>query len=358
MFPPTRRTTILLMPALLAACVAIGPKVPVTPAAGRSQAAFDEDRRACMTATDQQVQPIANRAATTALAGRQGAMTTTDLQRLYDASYGQCMAARSNLVAAAPSGPRFPSESLQNATDLTDPDSMSARQSVQDLLTGFARSCPGERIVVNVTDAPIASTSTIRLVALSTPYGGSCFGQPGQNTYLLAKRGPDWSRLLSAEPGSIDILPSSRGGYHEVRLNSLGQCTYRYAWNGSRYVQTSADHCMTATAQTLGELASAIRRDGSNAGTTEIACPATSSGRPLSRTETGTLFDGDPAQQMSLAPNGSKTGPGGSFFNTWRLQAGGNYTLACHYAEGPDLLLPLGPAAHTCQQDTKSFVCR
>ena len=357
MTSPTLRTALLLTLALLAGCVAIGPTVPVTPGVGRSQAAFADDRRACMALTDQQVQPVANRSSTAALAGRQGAMTTADLQRLYDTTYGQCMAARGNTVAVAATGPRFPSDSLQAAVDLTDPDSMSARQALQDVVASFQKSCPGERIVVVVTDAPIASSPKARLVALSTPYGGGCFGQPGQNTYLLAKQGPGWSRLLSAEPGSIDLLPGSHKGYRDVQMNSLGLCSYKYAWNGTRYAQAGFDQCMTSAPPTVGTLAQAIRQ-GPQAAGTPAACPDTSSGHPLSRTGTGTLFDGDPAKQMSLAPNGTKSAPGGGFMNTWRLTAGGNYILACHYAGGPDLLPPLGPAAHTCHQDRTSFVCR
>ena len=69
-------------------------------------------------------------------------------------------------------------------------------------------------------------------------------------------------------------------------------------------------------------------------------------------------FDGDPANQMSLVPNGIKSGPDGGPMNTWRLPAGGNYILACHYAGGPALLLSLGPAAHMCEHDLTGFACR
>ena len=357
MIRSTTRAALIALPCLLTACVVIGPTVPVTPAAGRSPAAFAEDRRACMAVTDKQVQPVANRSATASMAGRPGALSTADLQNIYDATFGQCMAARGNLVAAAPSAPRFPSDSLKNATDLDDPTSTSARKSVQDVLTSAQRSCPGERIVITVMDAPIASASMSRLVALSTPYGGTCFGQPGQNTYLLAKQGAGWTRLLSAEPGSIDLQPGSHKGYRDVQVNSLGVCSYRYAWDGSRYAQAGSEHCMTLAPPTVGTLAQAIRQAPPATGT-PIACPAISSSHRLSPTETGTLFDGDPVHLMALAPNGTKSAPGGGSMNTWRLPAGGNYILACHYAGGPDLLLPLGPAAHMCQQDRTSFACR
>ena len=99
MIRSTTRAALIALPCLLTACVVIGPTVPVTPAAGRSQAAFAEDRRACMAATDQQVQPVANRSATASMAGRPAALSTADRQNIYDATYGQCMAARGNGVA-------------------------------------------------------------------------------------------------------------------------------------------------------------------------------------------------------------------------------------------------------------------
>ena len=357
MIRPIRNIAILLAAATSAGCVMIGPTVPVTPGAGRTSAAFNDDRRACMAATDQQVQPVADRRAAAAGQGARGpTITNADLQRMYNETYGQCMTARGNVVATTAGGPRFASDSLQAATNLTDPDSNAARAAVQDIVANYQKSCPGERIVVTVTDAPLASSAKVRLVALSTPYGGTCFGQPGQNTYVLAKQGTGWTRLLSAEPGSIDVLPGTHRGYRDLRMNSLGMCTYAYGWNGSRYVQTGSDQCATAAPPTVSTLAQASRSPAS-AVNTPVACPATNLGRPRSRTGFGSVFDGDPANLVELAP-GSVPGPNGSFVNTWNLQAGRAHVLVCRYAGAPDVVLPLGPAARVCRQDATTFVCR
>lgn len=97
---PARRIAALFTIACLPACVAIGPSIPVTPGPGRTQAAFNEDHRACMLVTDQQVQPVANRSAAATLQGAQLAVSNpSDIQALYNATYGQCMSARGHLIA-------------------------------------------------------------------------------------------------------------------------------------------------------------------------------------------------------------------------------------------------------------------
>ena len=360
MIRPTRHIALLLAAVSLAGCVMIGPTVPVTAGAGRTPTAFNDDRRACMAATDQQVQPVADRRAAAALAGGQGArgptITNADLQRMYNETYGQCMTARGHIVAAMAGGPRFASDSLQAAPNMMDPDSNDARAAVRDVVANYQKSCPGERIVVTVTDAPLAASVKARLVALSTPYGGVCFGQPGQNTYVLAKQGTGWTRLLSAEPGSIDVLPGTHRGYRDVRMNSLGLCTYTYAWNGSRYVQSGSNQCATPAPPTVSTLAQATRSPASTVNT-PVACPVTNLGRPRSRTSLGSVFDGDPANLMELAPS-SVPGPNGSFVNTWNLEAGRSFVLVCRYAGAPDVVQRIGPAARVCRQDATTLVCR
>lgn len=54
------RTASALALALLASCMLIGPSAPVSPGPGKSPAAFDADRAACMRATDRELQPVAN----------------------------------------------------------------------------------------------------------------------------------------------------------------------------------------------------------------------------------------------------------------------------------------------------------
>lgn len=97
------------------------------------------------------------------------------------------------------------------------------------------------------------------MVELTTPDGGACFGQPGQNTYLVAKVGQGWRRLLSAEPGSIAVLGTRRNGYADLELNSLGTCAYAYRWTGSRYAQAGSRDCATAAPPTVRTLPRAIR---------------------------------------------------------------------------------------------------
>jgi hypothetical protein len=64
------------------------------------------------------------------------------------------------------------------------------------------------------------------MVELTTPDGGNCFGQPGQDTYLVTKAGQGWRQVLSAEPGSISVLKTRHDGYADLELNWLGMCVY------------------------------------------------------------------------------------------------------------------------------------
>ncbi len=153
-----------------------GPTVPVQPAPGRAPAAFLADRRACMAQTDAQLQPVADR--------RGG--TPARIHAMYDASYGRGMASHCNVVAAeagsaAAGGTASPG--------LRDPDSAGARRSLAAVIAGFRRNCGCERIDVRVTEAVLSSSAEARIVELTTPDGGNCFDQPGQDTCLVAKAG-------------------------------------------------------------------------------------------------------------------------------------------------------------------------
>jgi hypothetical protein len=110
MVQPVRVVACLSFMVPLVACVAIGPTIPIQPAPRRSQAAFNEDRRACLSLTDQRVQPVANRSSAAVLSGAgQATSTPADLQVLYNSTFAQCMAARGNLVAQpAAAGPSQP----------------------------------------------------------------------------------------------------------------------------------------------------------------------------------------------------------------------------------------------------------
>ena len=237
---------------LLSACTVVGPTIPVQPGAGGNLATLQADRRACMAQTDARVQPIASRPGSSA----------ARIQVLYNEVYGRCMAARGNVVSAAatPSTGRGDAPGV-GATGLTDPDSIAARQSLASRIDGFRQACAGERISVSVTEAVLSPSADARVVELSTPEGGNCFGQPGTNAYLVLHSGSAWRTLLSAEPGSIKVLNTRRNGYADLELHSLGLCVYDYRWDGSRYVRTGAKDCATAAPPSASTLSRAIRRN-------------------------------------------------------------------------------------------------
>ena len=55
------RGLVILVALAVSSCTKeIGPTVPVTAGAGKSQAAFEVDRRGCMAMTDRALQPVAN----------------------------------------------------------------------------------------------------------------------------------------------------------------------------------------------------------------------------------------------------------------------------------------------------------
>ena len=234
---------------LLSACTTlIGPTVQVQPSAGKPPFAFQGDHAACMASTTAQVQPIADRRSD----------STAAIQGMFNAAYGACMAARGNTVlAAAPA--TTPAGGGTGAGSLSDPDSLAARRSLAAVIDGFRRDCDGERIAVTVTEAALSPAVEARMVELTTPGGGNCFGQPESNAYLLAKAGGGWHRLLSAEPGSITALNTRRNGYADLELNSLGACTYTYRWTGSRYARGGSRDCGTAAPPTLGTLSRKVR---------------------------------------------------------------------------------------------------
>lgn len=233
---------------LLSACATvIGPTIPVQPSAGKPPFAFQGEHAACMASTTAQVQPIADRRTS----------STAAIQGMFNAAYGGCMAARGNVVLAA--APAAAARVGTGAGGLSDPDSLAARRSLAGVIDGFRRDCDGERIAVTVTEAALSPAVEARMVELTTPGGGNCFGQPARNAYLVIRTGGGWRRLLSAEPGSITALNTRRNGYADLELNSLGACTYTYHWTGSRYAQGGSRDCGTAAPPTLGTLSRAVR---------------------------------------------------------------------------------------------------
>lgn len=237
---------------MLSACTLVGPTIPVQPGPGGSSATLQTDRRACMAQTDAQVQPVANRPGS----------STAQIQVLYNATYGSCMAARGNIVLAAVPAASQPGQvpAGMGSTGLNDPGSMAALRSLAPVIESFRQGCEGERIAVSVTEAVLSPTAEARTVVLTTPAGGNCFGQPGQNSYLVARTGSSWRTLLTAEPGSIQLSTRRHNGYADVGLHSLGLCVYDYRWDGNRYARVSARDCATTAPPTLSTLPRAIRR--------------------------------------------------------------------------------------------------
>ena len=105
----------------------------------------------------------------------------------------------------------------------------------------------------------LSERGTARVVALTEPHGGSCFGEPGENDYLIERHGGGWALLLAAEPGSISVLPETRLGHADVDLHSLGLCVYRYGWNGSRYAIVGSHDCALPSPPTTGTLPGLLR---------------------------------------------------------------------------------------------------
>jgi hypothetical protein len=118
----------------------------------------------------------------------------------------------------------------------------------------YRRNCPGEAITVSVQSAELNPAVVARTVSLAA---GSCFGQPGQNAYLVAKGPQGWERILSAEPGFIEVQAARHGGYADLVLASLGMCRFTYRWNGRGYVKAGSEGCgalgRPPTARTLSD---------------------------------------------------------------------------------------------------------
>ena len=103
----------------------------------------------------------------------------------------------------------------------------------------YRRDC-GEAITVAVKPAPINSGIVARIVNLQA---GMCFGQPGQDAYLVAKGPGGWRRLFSAEPGFITVQASTHKGYADLEFASLGLCVTTWCWDGSAYVRAGSHVC-------------------------------------------------------------------------------------------------------------------
>lgn len=87
----------------------------------------------------------------------------------------------------------------------------------------------------------------------------------------------------------------------------------------------------------------------------EVGCPNTSQGHALAQWG-GTLYQGDPANDMSLAP--TQENPGNRGVNLWKTPEPVGITLVCRYVGGRPLMLPLTADIRSCLQNPGTFVCR
>ncbi len=275
---PRKMIAAIVVPALMvASCTTIGPTIPVGPGAGKSQDEFERDRKGCMAATDQALQPVATRTNLQATTTQDVVDSNQRIQVAYDRAYDACMASRGNLVSAPavpmPSVPMQPTleptlaaalpvSDASNMPALSDPDSLAAKRSVSPKVRALLAGCTGETIAVMAYDAPLRPGITARLVALTQPNGGDCLGHIGESDFLVTKApGTGWRTLLAAEPGSIGIRAGSHGGYRDVELRSFGSCVYAYRWNGQAFYPAAADthDCTLPAPVAPGGYADAIR---------------------------------------------------------------------------------------------------
>jgi hypothetical protein len=244
------RASVLIAVLLVASCTEIGPKVRVEAGAGKSQAALEQDGAACRADTDMAVQPFAN--SLNLAVGRSAEQVQADNDRIqgaYDERYGQCMAAKGNHVAgiAPPATPMpRPDDAVgqaQEALELSPPMdaiSTSAAQFVGAKVQEFRQACPGEVIAVGVRPAEISSTIVSRLVRLTEPHGGSCFGNHGEVDYLMIRHGEAWETLLE---GLLTVAGSRHAGFRDVEIQGVGMCMRTFRWNGRGYAQADERDC-------------------------------------------------------------------------------------------------------------------
>ena len=87
-----------------------------------------------------------------------------------------------------------------------------------------------------------------------------------------------------------------------------------------------------------------------------VECPATSQGHAFARWG-GTLFQGDPSNEMSLAPTAEN--PGGKGVNFWKTPDPVGIVLVCRYVGlSTPLTFNLTADVRACAQSVTSFTCK
>ena len=88
-----------------------------------------------------------------------------------------------------------------------------------------------------------------------------------------------------------------------------------------------------------------------------VECPAQNEGHSLARLDGGNLYQGDPSDNMLLAP--SQSNPGGHGINIWKTPDPSGLVLVCRYESlRTALVYKLPPDIRSCQQSAGSFVCK
>ena len=102
--------------------------------------------------------------------------------------------------------------------------------------------CTDETIETTVERVQLAPSMPAAVVSLTSD-AGICFGQVGENNYLVVNRNGQWQKVLSAEPGIIEVIPSKGRQVADVRLQTVGMCSITYSWNGKAYMAKTSRGC-------------------------------------------------------------------------------------------------------------------
>ncbi len=78
-----------------------------------------------------------------------------------------------------------------------------------------------------------------------------------------------------------------------------------------------------------------------------VECPRSLQGHRLT---TFSLFEGDPARQVELAP-GSAPGPNGSYVNTWPLRSSVGLVAICRFEGAPEQRIQLPAGLSSCRAE-------
>ena len=119
-------------------------------------------------------------------------------------------------------------------------------------LAEFRQACSDEIVDAKPTSVKVGPQTTAVLVKL-TSSKGLCFGQPGENDYLLVEGSSGWRSILAAEPGSIRVGQPDAKGFAVITLYGLGMCriTYKRAMSGFKGTPSKDCHGLNGSPSLL-----------------------------------------------------------------------------------------------------------